>query len=76
MRACVRCVRADEVPPCLPLFSLEAASNLEKKKLPSSLLLSLPPCEQFSIEIPDAEADKILTPEDVVAFIVSHPQAK
>ena len=32
--------------------------------------------EEFAIEIPDAEAEKILTCDDAINFISSHPQAK
>jgi len=32
--------------------------------------------EEFAIEIPDAEAEKILTCADTISFITSHPQAK
>lgn len=32
--------------------------------------------DEFVIEIPDTEADKILTTADAVTFITSHPQAK
>lgn len=32
--------------------------------------------EEFSIEIPDSEADKILSIPDAIAYIVSHPMAK
>lgn len=32
--------------------------------------------EEFAIEIPDSEADKIQTCEDAIKFISSHPQAK
>ena len=32
--------------------------------------------DEFVIEIPDAEADKILSIEDAVKYIASHPQAK
>mmetsp|Transcript_14164 Transcript_14164/g.16224 ORF Transcript_14164/g.16224 Transcript_14164/m.16224 type:complete len:146 (+) Transcript_14164:153-590(+) len=32
--------------------------------------------EEFVIEIPDAEAEKILTCEDAIKFISAHPQAK
>mmetsp|Transcript_27653 Transcript_27653/g.36284 ORF Transcript_27653/g.36284 Transcript_27653/m.36284 type:complete len:139 (+) Transcript_27653:56-472(+) len=32
--------------------------------------------EEFAIEIPDAEADKILSVEDAINFIASHPMAK
>ena len=32
--------------------------------------------EEFVVTIPDAEAEKILSVEDAVAFIVTHPQAK
>ena len=32
--------------------------------------------EEFAIEIPDAEADKISTVKEAVDYIVSHPQAK
>ena len=31
---------------------------------------------EFCVEIPDAEADKILSCADAIAFIASHPQAK
>jgi acyl carrier protein len=32
--------------------------------------------EEFTITIPDAEQDKILTVEDAIAFISTHPNAK
>lgn len=32
--------------------------------------------EEFNIEIPDSEADKILSVADAVAFVSSHPMAK
>ena len=32
--------------------------------------------EEFAIEIPDAEAEKILTCDDAINFLVAHPQAK
>jgi acyl carrier protein len=32
--------------------------------------------EEFAIEIPDTEADKILSTKEAIAFIASHPQAK
>mmetsp|Transcript_12038 Transcript_12038/g.16286 ORF Transcript_12038/g.16286 Transcript_12038/m.16286 type:complete len:123 (+) Transcript_12038:166-534(+) len=32
--------------------------------------------EEFAIEIPDAEADKILTIPDAIEYIVQHPMAK
>jgi NADH dehydrogenase (ubiquinone) 1 alpha/beta subcomplex 1, acyl-carrier protein len=32
--------------------------------------------EEFSIEIPDAEADKIASVADAVAYVSSHPMAK
>jgi NADH dehydrogenase (ubiquinone) 1 alpha/beta subcomplex 1 len=32
--------------------------------------------EEFSVEIPDADADKIMTVEDAINYIASHPQAK
>lgn len=32
--------------------------------------------EEFSIEIPDSEADKILSTSDAISYIASHPQAK
>ena len=31
---------------------------------------------EFAIEIPDAEADRMMTVEDAVKYIASHPQAK
>lgn len=32
--------------------------------------------DEFTIEIPDSEADKILSVADAVNFIVTHPAAK
>ena len=32
--------------------------------------------EEFNIEIPDSEADKILSVQDAVTYITSHPMAK
>jgi NADH dehydrogenase (ubiquinone) 1 alpha/beta subcomplex 1 len=32
--------------------------------------------EEFAIEIPDLEADKILSITEAVDYIASHPQAK
>lgn len=32
--------------------------------------------EEFCVEIPDADADKIVTMEDAINYIASHPQAK
>jgi NADH dehydrogenase (ubiquinone) 1 alpha/beta subcomplex 1 len=32
--------------------------------------------EEFMITIPDAEAEKILSVEDAINFIATHPQAK
>lgn len=32
--------------------------------------------EEFCIEIPDSEADKILSIADAVAYITTHPMAK
>lgn len=32
--------------------------------------------EEFAIEIPDVEADKILSTSDAVQYISAHPQAK
>ena len=32
--------------------------------------------EEFGIEIPDSEADKILSIKDAVAFVSCHPMAK
>lgn len=32
--------------------------------------------EEFALEIPDNEADKIATIEDAVKYIASHPAAK
>jgi len=32
--------------------------------------------EEFSIEIPDSEADKILSIADAVAYVSGHPMAK
>uniref|UniRef100_A0A7S1FKS7 Acyl carrier protein n=1 Tax=Corethron hystrix TaxID=216773 RepID=A0A7S1FKS7_9STRA len=32
--------------------------------------------DEFAIEIPDAEADRILSVEDAVAYISAHPMAK
>ena len=32
--------------------------------------------EEFVITIPDAEAEKILTAEDAIAFVSTHPNAK
>lgn len=32
--------------------------------------------EEFAIEIPDSEADKIFSIQDAVAYISGHPMAK
>jgi acyl carrier protein len=32
--------------------------------------------EEFGIEIPDAEADKILTAPEAISYIAAHPMAK
>ncbi len=32
--------------------------------------------EEFAIEIPDSEADKILSIADAVAYVSNHPMAK
>lgn len=32
--------------------------------------------EEFSVEIPDADADKITSTADAIAYIVKNPQAK
>ena len=32
--------------------------------------------EEFNIEIPDSEADKILSVKDAVAYVSAHPMAK
>jgi NADH dehydrogenase (ubiquinone) 1 alpha/beta subcomplex 1 len=32
--------------------------------------------EEFCIEIPDAEAEKIVSTKDAITYIVTHPQAK
>jgi NADH dehydrogenase (ubiquinone) 1 alpha/beta subcomplex 1 len=32
--------------------------------------------EEFCVTIPDAEAEKILSVPDAIAFISTHPQAK
>jgi NADH dehydrogenase (ubiquinone) 1 alpha/beta subcomplex 1 len=32
--------------------------------------------EEFGVEIPDAEADKILSTSDAITYIASHPQAQ
>lgn len=32
--------------------------------------------EEFAIEIPDSEADKILSISDAIAYVSSHPMAK
>ena len=32
--------------------------------------------EEFSITIPDAEAEKILSAEDAINFVATHPNAK
>jgi acyl carrier protein len=32
--------------------------------------------DEFCITIPDAEAEKILSAEDAINFIATHPQAK
>ncbi len=32
--------------------------------------------DEFAVEIPDAEAEKIHTVEQAVAYIAAHPQAK
>jgi NADH dehydrogenase (ubiquinone) 1 alpha/beta subcomplex 1, acyl-carrier protein len=32
--------------------------------------------EEFAIEIPDSEADKILSCSDAISYIATHPMAK
>jgi NADH dehydrogenase (ubiquinone) 1 alpha/beta subcomplex 1, acyl-carrier protein len=32
--------------------------------------------EEFGVEIPDAEADKILSTGEAITYLASHPQAK
>ena len=32
--------------------------------------------EEFAIEIPDSEADKILSTADAINYVAAHPQAK
>ncbi len=32
--------------------------------------------EEFSIEIPDSEADKILSVSDAIEYLAAHPSAK
>jgi len=32
--------------------------------------------EEFAIEIPDAEAEKIMSCEEAIKYIAAHPQAK
>lgn len=32
--------------------------------------------EEFAVEIPDAEADRISTTAEAIEYIASHPQAK
>ena len=32
--------------------------------------------EEFAIEIPDSEADKILSTADAISYVAAHPQAK
>ena len=32
--------------------------------------------EEFAIEIPDSEADKIMSAADAVSYIAAHPHAK
>jgi acyl carrier protein len=32
--------------------------------------------EEFAVEIPDSEADKILSTADAINYIAAHPQAK
>lgn len=32
--------------------------------------------EEFAVTIPDAEADKILSTEEAISYLSSHPQAK
>ena len=42
----------------------------------STLFLLRAHQEEFAIEIPDLEADKILSITEAVDYIASHPQAK
>ena len=32
--------------------------------------------EEFGVEIPDAEADKILSTGEAISYLAAHPQAK
>ena len=63
---------------CIPL-QVDSAANFEKDLGLDSLdvvELVMAFEEEFGIEIPDNDADRIFTVEDAVNYISQHPQAK
>lgn len=64
--------------PCLLVQVLPAAHFEKDLGLDSLDVVELVMAfeEEFQVEIPDADADKIFSVEDAVNYIASHPMAK
>ena len=63
-----------------PLLFVLSPSVLSSFALTLNLFYTTFPCVrvpyQFAIEIPDADAEKILSTEDAIKYILQHPHAK
>jgi NADH dehydrogenase (ubiquinone) 1 alpha/beta subcomplex 1 len=63
-------VPADKVSPSASFQSDLGLDSLDTVELVMAIE------EEFAIEIPDADADKILSCSDAIKYLESHPQAK
>jgi len=74
------CVRLTSDPHCTQVDDAAVTPEIAFKDLSLDSLdaveLVMAIEEEFAIEIPDAEADKILSIPDAVEYIMAHPQAK